>query len=672
MKLRSIYSFVILALSALISLNSCQKFLDQEPKATSSEEAVFTNPSTAFQALMGVYNRLGNVNYGLNLSLVYPFDTDEMVGFLTGTATDAQRSLNAYAVTPGNTNLGPTFNRLYGGVERANICIYNIPRMPMYTNGTEEQKRQLERLHGEALTLRALFYSELLKLWGDLPAHFQPSSQLSSFSVPKTDRDTIYDRIIEDLRIATDLVPWRKDPGVADDERITKGAVKALRARIALFRGGYSLRRESRQMERSADYLKYYTIARDECSDIMAKTSIHKLNPSFRAVWEDNILDGKIEPNGEVLLEVAMGGESGESDSQIGTWNGIRVTNSGTNYGNNRNFILPTLFYAYSPQDTRRDVSSAPFTIVNGNYNASLLINIPDGKWRRDWITPAIPLNTGKQYYGINWPIIRFSDVLLMYAEAVNELQEPTTEAIAAVNQVRRRAWAVGSLKSITISSEGTGYTTIPTVSITGGGGTGATAAARINGGKVVSIDIISTGANYTSAPTITVSGGGGTGFSATTSITRIEDADLKPNQTANQRAFLTAIQDERLFEFASEGIRKYDLIRWNILGTKLSDTKAELVKMANKVAPYDQLPQRMFYRQNSTTGVVWGNSLYAPTPASVPAGHTAVNWLQSVTAAAIIDRFAASFTPNKSEILPIPQAVVEASQGAINQDFGY
>ena len=662
----------VLLVAGLTFFSSCKKFLDQQPVAAASEASVFSNPNTVLQALLGVYNRMAGDNaFGTNLSAVYPFDTDEMIGYSAGAVTDAQRAFNAYALDKGNANLAPTFIRLYQGVERANICIYNIPKMPMYTTGTDAQKRDLLRLHGEALALRALFYFELVKLWGDVPATYDPAIQLTNFDIPKTNRDSIYDHIIEDLRVAAEMVPWRGENGAGSDERITKGGVKALRARIALFRGGYSLRRESKLMERTADYQKYYTIAMNECSDIMAMSSIHKLNPSFQAVWQDGLLAlGKIEANGEVLFEVAMGGETIDSDSKLGAWSSIRVTSGSTTYGNNRNYILPTMFYAFSPYDKRRDVTAAPFNITNNNYVGASIAGISDGKWRRDWVTPAVAFNTGKGFYGMNWPIIRYSDVLLMYAETVNELSGPTAAAIDAVNTVRRRSWSVNAIKGVTINSGGTGYTTIPTVTISGGGGTGAVARARITSGAVTAIDIVNIGSGYTSTPTIALTGGGGTGFSGTVTLTSITDANLTAAQTADKPSFLAAIQNERLLEFGSEGIRKYDLIRWNILGAKLTETKAELAKMLAKTAPYNTLPLSMYYLQNSTGGIVWGNSFYAPAP-TAPTGYTAVGWLSSVTTA-LTDKFAASFTPNKNELLPIPQTVIEASHGSITQDYGY
>src|SRR5579875_1058901 len=101
-----------------------------------------------------------------------------------------------------------------------------------------------------------------------------------SLYLPKTDRDTLYDHILDDLKTAAELVPWRSESG-DPATRITKAAVKGLRARIALARGGYSLRSQSHKMERRDDYKKYYQIAYDECKDIMAHPEQHDLSPNY-------------------------------------------------------------------------------------------------------------------------------------------------------------------------------------------------------------------------------------------------------------------------------------------------------------------------------------------------------------------------------------------------------
>ena len=93
------------------------------------------------------------------------------------------------------------FNQLFQGIEYANICIDNIPKMNLYSNGSDNEKKQLQRMHGEALTLRAQFYFEAIRNWGDLPAHFEPAYILAAGNPfpSQVDRDTLYNRLLSEL-----------------------------------------------------------------------------------------------------------------------------------------------------------------------------------------------------------------------------------------------------------------------------------------------------------------------------------------------------------------------------------------------------------------------------------------------------------------------------------------
>ena len=139
-----------------------------------------------------------------------------------------------------NAEFTKVWDRLYAGVERANVNIDRIPKMDLYTNGTDAEKKELKRFLGEAYTLRAYFMHDLIKMWGDVPFKTTPSVSGENFFVDRVDRDTIYAQIIKDLQQAVDLVPWRKE--VPPQARFTKGAVKGMLARIALHAAGYSLR----------------------------------------------------------------------------------------------------------------------------------------------------------------------------------------------------------------------------------------------------------------------------------------------------------------------------------------------------------------------------------------------------------------------------------------------
>ncbi|QHL86735.1 RagB/SusD family nutrient uptake outer membrane protein [Nibribacter ruber] len=595
MKLKKFNSYILWAAVTTglsITLPSCNDYLEVEPVSSFSPDYVFSNVNNVQKQLTGVYAALGgDQGYGIRLSMYYPLDNDEMMGQSGNPGDNERRDIARYTVQPSNTQLAGPFGQLYAGVERANICIYYIPKMEMYTNGTETEKRELRRMHGEALTLRAQFYFELIRNWGDIPAQFNPSSFETDLFKGKTDRDEIYDKLIADLAEAATLVPWRGE--VANDERITQGAVRALRARLALFRGGFSLRR-SGGMQRGSDYLKYYQIARDEC-DIIIKRGAHKLNPSYQAVWKDAIDAHRIEPNGEVMWEIAMaGGSSATGDSKLGYYNGPRLNGS---TGNGALTILPTYFYSFDSKDQRRDVTAAPYNVSSaGIIQPRNLQTMTDGKFRRDWITNPTVLTSLAQYFGVNWPLIRYADVLLMFAEAENELKGgPTPEAYEAINQVRRRGF-----------------------------------------GKAIN------------TPDMTV--------------------DLEPG--LDKTEFFNALVQERSWELGGEGIRKYDLIRWNLLEQKIVETRAALRAMVAKQAPYENLPATMYFAANSTTPV-YLTSLYEPAPATAPANSVSISWVGTGVNTTLSDVFAIGFKPGKSELLPLPTSLLDVNPN-LKQDYGY
>ena len=597
---------LLVACFAVLALGSCKKYLDQQPITEVGPETVFTDVNSAFGALAGVYGRLtGDAGYGIRLSLYYPVDNDEMVGPAGG--QDDRRALAHYTLTPLNSELPNPFQQIFEGISYANIVVDQIPKMAMYANGTEQQKKQLQRMYGEALTLRAQFYYEAIRNWGDLPSHFMPS-YLEAVENPlpvRTNRDTLYDRIIEDLRLAADLVPWRNELasiGDAPDERITKGTVKGLRARIALFRGGFSLR-QTGGMQRGSDYKKYYQIARDETNDIITSGQ-HSLNPSFRALWKDVVGARAVaDANGELMFQVSGIGETGAADTKLGYYNGPRVNNQ----GNSALTPLPTYLYLFDSTDTRRDVTIAPyFVAANGTTKIGQPLSaITDGKYRRDWITnPAVSPTSAVQYFSLKWQILRYADVLLMFAEAENDLNGPTAAAHNALNMVRRRGF-----------------------------------------GKAIG----------TADATVDIA-------------------------TGDKDAFFKVLVRERALELGGEGIRKYDLIRWNLLGTAFTETKANLAKMLTNTgtitfsymagppayaAQIQSLPASMYYRTTSTAdnSSIWANSYYRQAPAAAPAGTTRVNWINATAINNITARYATGYTPGKSELLPIPQPARDANR---------
>jgi len=596
MKKKFIYtSFTMIILTAVsIAVSSCKKYLVEKPVASFSTDAAFQNVTTATDVVLGVYSRLaGDAGYGIRLSFYFPVDNDEFLGPTNNTSADGdRRDIARYGANASNAQIEAPFNNMYAGIERANICIKYIPLMPQYTSGSTSDQASLKRLLGESLTLRAQFYFDLIKNWGDVPAQFVPSADQPTLVIAKTDRDVIYEHILADLKTAEDLVPWRTEIATRD-ERITKGAVKGLRARIALFRGGYSLRTASAAMERKSDYLTYYQIAKDECSDLMSHREQHTLNPNYQDVFKTYMDAHNInEPSGEVIFEVAMGGGTAASDSKIGYYDGPRLIVNNVNYGSSSILLVPTYFYAFDPNDVRRDVTIAPYYVnLDGTKAVQKLTSAVLGKFRRDWISSPSYLSaatTGTQYFGVNWPLLRFSDVLLMYAEADNEIGGgPSAAAMSAYNEVRKRAFGTNSI-------------------------------------------------------------------------------GVTPN---SHDAFFNAIVNERSFELGGEGLRKYDLIRWNLLNTKITTTRANLTLMFNKQAPYANLPQSV-YALNASQTVVYSSPVNVPAPSATPTGYTKIAWVSSLSATYIAN-VAQLFTPNRAELLPFPQASLTANP-LLKQNPGY
>ena len=149
--------------TSLFILGACTKYLDQKPVTEATAELVFSDVPSTYKALSGVYSRLvGDAGYGIRLSLYYTVDNDEMQG-PTGAGDNDRRDIARFAATSGNAQITNPFNQLFQGIEFANHCIAEIPAMKMYNEGSDQEKKQLKRMLGEALTLRAQFYFEAIR-----------------------------------------------------------------------------------------------------------------------------------------------------------------------------------------------------------------------------------------------------------------------------------------------------------------------------------------------------------------------------------------------------------------------------------------------------------------------------------------------------------------------------
>ena len=613
---------LIIVLLIATGLTSCKKYLDSLGDSANTSyldvKTAFASVSNANGVLLGAYEAFqGDQAYGIRLNLYYTVDCDEFR--VSGNLDNGRRGIGMYHLDPSNTEIAAPYNRLYLAVERANLCIEQLPLMPTY-NGADSVI--LHAMHGQALAIRAMAYLELIRNWGDVPSIMVPSYRLPlNYSFVKADRDSIYNQLIlKDLPLAETLLQW---PSTPTPNRFNKASVLALKARIALFRGGYSLRRAAspygQTMARTADYKDFYAIAKDACAQIINQ-NLYQLDPSFEDIFKNYFCGYQSSTAGakEVLFQVAMDDgqtNGGEISSKLGYYNGPKLSvNTTFGSGGGGILALPTYFYAFDSNDTRRDVTITVYQragaggLNDNSKTVQKLTAITDGKFRKDWDSKLAANNT-IQYPGFDWPVLRYSDVLLMYAEADNEVNgAPSGDAVTYFEAVRNRG---------------------------------------LNG-KPIGV-----------TPT-------------------------------NHDDFFNAIVNERSFEFGDEGIRKYDLIRWNLLGTKINQTKTDFQNIlaigstGTGIAPtgkYSNLPMTMFYTYDASTDKInWLNSLYAPTPTTKPGGvYTTIDWCKGASSyyttspsPGNIISYAQYFTPNHNELLPIAQSVIDVSNGTLVNDYGY
>lgn len=555
--------YYLLCLICLLSLGACKNYLDPKPTDFLNPEAYYETEGQLQFARAMAYNNLGDPRlYGRSALDQYGWEGD---GGYMGVASLTTGPFN-YSYSAGDTYVANLWFTLYQGINRTNVLLANVDK------NTEISQSVRDNIRGEMLCLRAFYYFTLVQYFGGVPLKVEPTVSVVDVNIPRATVKETYAQIIEDLEAAEPLVPGIAELGFGG--AISKSAVRGLLARVNLHMAGEPLKDVSRYSE----VIKW-------CKAVMEDSEAgHELNPNYPQIFMN--LAGDVYDIKESIWEVEFFGNRLDQDVEAGRqgWiNGMRTP--GTNVENGRAdayMRITSKFYdAFEDGDNRKWWNIPHFVYpATGAKGVKTMQALPanqdvknkkyPAKWRREYETylPKSPSFTPQ-----NVPLLRFTDILLMYAEADNEINNgPSAEAIEAVNRVRRRGWSTG-IKTITVTNGGSGYTSAPTVSFSEGEGSGASATARISGGKVTAITLDRDLAaitffqegEYTAVPTVTISGGGGTGAEAIAEVHSKDEANLTPEQTASKESFLALIQDERLREFGFENLRKADLLRWGI-----------------------------------------------------------------------------------------------------------
>jgi hypothetical protein len=434
-----------LIISGLFS--SCQQFeddyLDAPAQSTLDASVIFSTAGLAKGAIDGIKVPFAETNsyrgrflpyYGLNTDVEW-YNTSQTAG--------DKADLCVYDAKPSNTEMNTTNNAyamMYSGIERANVCIQGIRQYGNPAPGTE-----MGQLLGEALTLRAIYYADLLKSWGDVPARFEPITSATLY-LAKTNRDIIYKQLIADLGEASTLVAWPNETAYTSTvEHVNKAFVKAFRARLALAASGYQQYPDGvrRSNDPELSVANMYALALKESREVIQSGSA-RLESTFEGLWrkynEENTAAG-----GESLWELPFSDGRGRMLFTFAVKHTTAVDQFQAN-GANRGGVagpLPFVFYDYDQADARRNVTCVPYkygAAVNGIAKQELgtLDTWYFGKYRYEWMKRYV---TSTNDDGVNKMYMRFAEVLLIAAETANELEGPSA-AMPYLKEVRRRAFS--------------------------------------------------------------------------------------------------------------------------------------------------------------------------------------------------------------------------------------
>lgn len=413
------------AFIAGMTLTSCD--IDAPTQSSLDESTTFSTYSLAEAEIMSVNVSFGETNsyrgrflpyYGLNSDVevgsgTYPSKTN---------ATNEKQALWNYDTPANNPQMNTDNNayaKFYEGIERANLAIVGIRKY-----GNIEKNPDMAQLLGEALTLRAVIYTDLTKAWGDVPARFTPNNN-DNIYLPRTNHDSIYKVLLNDLKEAESYCYWPNQSSITKTtERVSKSFVKALRARIALYAGGYGLRGDGFRLSKDPELApeKMYEIARQECEDIInaKKNELGSFKENFTKLCQDNVTAG-----GESLWEIPFSSGRGRVLYTLGVKHNTKDQYTGQAQGG-VNGPTPTLYYDYDTEDVRRDITCVPYEWskeLDSKGNAAVQLRAINkwcfGKLRYEWMSRIV---TSTNDDGVNWQYMRLADVYLMAAEAENAL----------------------------------------------------------------------------------------------------------------------------------------------------------------------------------------------------------------------------------------------------------
>lgn len=394
----------------LLATTGCSDFLKEDNRSSLTQDNYFANANQAQTAVDGLYNRLRimNTDVGYGESIWVGLELMALHATTLGQSFNNNQLINQ-SIDPANPYFSNMWNLAYNGIGAANLVLDRVPAINM----DETQKKSLL---GQAYFVRAFLYYHLVRLYGDVPLILTPidgtSPDLYPSRAPQAD---VYTRIIADLQAAEQAGL----PAVDRTGRISQGAVKALLSSVYLTSAGYPL-------QIKANYQK----AADKAAELIDANQ-YPLFTSYAS------LHNNADKNqGELILQAqyAFGIATNAISALV-----IPYFAGVSKYNDEFGAVVPTPgFYAtHETGDLRAQEQQFYFSKYPSIKDPNVTV---DFKTQALYKYFQVESARGNGVGDENWTLLRMPEVMLIYAEASNEVGGPTPKAYAQINAIRSRA----------------------------------------------------------------------------------------------------------------------------------------------------------------------------------------------------------------------------------------
>ena len=604
--MKKIFAF----LSVAAALMACEP-LTQTAQSSFEDSNVYSNEVLTSYAIAGVYASYSENGYGTDYFLLYGPNTDVEV---VENTTDADYpnicryhipvNLAKLDVASGGNVNNVIFNGNFRGIERANLILRGLEKF-----GNIHENKKMAALYGETLTLRALLYIDLMNLYGEVPARFEPITPETTY-LPKADRDILYKQLLSDLEEAAGYMEFKDLPRIT---KVGKACALGMYARIALQAAGYSCRPDEGYVNTGADTTHchvrkstdpalqaevLYPKALKALEQIIDYGGFH-LYEDYEQLWKD-YCNQITTTGGEFIYGLPVMGAGTHLKFQAIPDSYIFAPSTNMNY----NGIQPNLYFKFERFDQRRDVTCFPAKIkadANGKP-------IPDGegmyahfwycgKFRISWME-NFKMSSRDASDQCKYTYLRYADILLMASELANAIPAAQGGGLEKAKEYMRPV-----LKR----------------------------------------------AYQSDAKTQAY-------------LDRFQDTE----------SFQEAIMDQRAFEFAGENLRRTDLIRWGILKKALDECAADLKDMKNLRGRYTGFPEKVWYRVKDSEHIeLWGTSA-DETGVPEGEGWVKRNTGYYNLIGSYRWELIYKDNPDEKMYRPIPSAILTSYMGILKNDYGY